>query len=216
MLSPTTSFPTTFSPTTFSPTPGTIPPTLVPTTFLPTTFVPTFSEPTFISIDAGDVAVASSTPTLVSSTSPSSALMVSNQPSTSPTLRDCLITPEERIAQIYELLDAVGNQTSNRDLDTPQGLAANWLINQDFLDVCPDEKIVQRWALAVFYFATRGETWTKCSAAKSDPCGEESPFNKKQRFLSDFSECEWAGITCNNDDCVTEVEFEENELAGTM
>ena len=162
-------------------------------------FVDDFSNSTFLSTD------------------PSLAPSISTPPSsTSPTLGDCLISEEERAAQILALLDAAGNVTKIGDLGTSQGLAADWLINQDFRKECPSEKIVQRWVIAVFYFATEGESWNKCSAAGSDLCGSEFPFDGKRRFLSDFSECEWAGITCNNDDCVTEIEFEENGLVGTM
>ena len=137
-------------------------------------------------------------------------------PSLVPTLDDCLITEEERAAQILLLLEAAGTSTKIRDLDNPQGLAADWIINKDFRKECPSEKIVQRWVIAVFYFATNGEFWDKCSAAGSDPCGSEFPFEGARRFLSDFNECEWAGITCNDDDCVTEIEFEQNALVGTM
>ena len=72
--------------------------------------------------------------------------------------------------------------------------------------------VVLRMLLSTLYVAS----WSKCSAAGSDPCGSEFPFDGARRFLSDFSECEWAGITCNEDDCVTEIEFEENNLIGTM
>jgi hypothetical protein len=137
-------------------------------------------------------------------------------PSASPTLGDCLISKDERAAQILALLDAAGDAKTIRDQATPQGLAADWLIHQDFRKECPSAKIVQRWVTAVLYFSTEGEFWEKCSAAGSDPCGSEFPFDGARRFLSDFSECEWAGITCNNDDCVTEIEFEENGLVGTM
>ena len=173
-------------------------------------FIPTFSNFTDDFFDD----VSNST---FPSTNPSLAPSISARPSTSsPTIGDCLISEEERAAQILALLDAAGNAIKIRDLGTSQGLAADWLINQDFRKECPSEKIVQRWVIAVLYFATEGESWEKCSAAGSDFCGSEFPFDGKRRFLSDFSECEWAGITCNNDDCVTEIEFEENGLVGTM
>ena len=35
----------------------------------------------------------------------------------------------------------------------------------------------------------------------------------ESRFLSADSECQWAGISCINE-CVTEIEFEENNLVG--
>jgi hypothetical protein len=128
-----------------------------------------------------------------------------------------LITPEERTARILAELDAVGDPDLIRDLGTPQGLAADWLINEDPRLVCPgDEKLVQRWAVAVMYFSTDGGDWFQCSADGTDPCGDVEPFVGKRRFLSPFSECQWAGITCDVDGCVTEVEFEENNLVGTI
>jgi hypothetical protein len=96
------------------------------------------------------------------------------------------------------------------DLSTPQGLATDWLLNDDARKLCPDNpKLLQRWALAVMYFSTGGENWTRCSAnlLAEDPCGAELPFIAKQRFLSGFHECEWAGIACNDLECVTEVIF---------
>jgi len=126
------------------------------------------------------------------------------------------MTAEERTAQIYEALDTAGDPVLIRDLDTPQGLAADWLINNDFRKVCPGEKVVQRWVIALFYYATNGESWLQCSTAGSDLCGSVFPFESKRRFLSDFSECDWSGIKCNTDNCVTEIEFEENNLIGTI
>ena len=172
------------------------------------TFPSNFTDDDFVEV--------SSMPSLIPSTTPSLGPSVSTQPSPYPTLEDCLISKEERAARIFALLDAAGDATKIRDQRTPQGLAADWLINQDFRKECPDEKIVQRWVVAVFYFSTDGESWSRCSAAGSDPCGSLFPFVGERRFLSDFSECEWAGITCNDDDCVTEIEFESNGLIGTM
>ncbi|OEU12166.1 L domain-like protein [Fragilariopsis cylindrus CCMP1102] len=70
--------------------------------------------------------------------------------------------------------------------------------------------------MAVFYYATNGDDWLQCSLDGSDKCGSNPPFNSKQRFLSDISECDWAGITCNMDDCVTRIEFESNNITGTI
>jgi hypothetical protein len=66
------------------------------------------------------------------------------------------------------------------------------------------------------YFSTGGGGWFQCSADGSDLCGLTAPFVGQRRFLSIFNECEWAGIACNMDGCVTEVEFEENNLIGTI
>jgi len=182
-------------------------------------FDSTFLETTIESTDFlsfSPTVTFSSIPTKVPSFNPSSAPSLSVFPSSSPTVEDCLITAEERTAQIYKSLDTVGDPTLIRDLDTPQGLAADWLINKDFRKVCPGEKVVQRWIIALFYYATNGDSWLQCSTAGSDLCGSVFPFEFKRRFLSDFSECDWSGIKCNTDNCVTEIEFEENNLIGTI
>lgn len=138
-------------------------------------------------------------------------------PSSSPTLGKCLVTPEERASQILTLLEeTLDVNTTLDDLETPQGQATNWLVNQDFGQYCPDPKIVQRWALALVYFSTNLDDWVQCSPTGSDFCGLESPFEGKKRFLSESSECEWAGITCNEEDCVTKIVFENNGLNGTI
>lgn len=114
-------------------------------------------------------------------------------------------------------MDAAGDPTLIRDLATPQGEATDWLINQDARVLCPDdEKLVQRWVITVMYFSSGGDNWFQCSAAGSDSCGTEDPFEFKRRFLSEFSECDWAGISCNSEGSVIEVEFEQNNLVGTI
>jgi hypothetical protein len=123
---------------------------------------------------------------------------------------ECGIPPEERSTQILAVLDTVADPIFLRDPSTIQGKAANWLIGEDELLVCPDdEKLIQRFALAVIYFATNGDAWLQCSAnpLATDFCGLEDPFIGASRFLSAENECEWAGITCDAQLCVTEVEF---------
>lgn len=133
-------------------------------------------------------------------------------PTLAPTLSNCPgITPEERVAMILAILDAVADPVKIRDATLPQGLATAWILAQDAMELCPThDKLIQRWALAVLYFSTGGEEWFQCSANANtgDNCGNEDPFVLGQeRFLSGSGECEWAGITCNSDECVTEIEF---------
>ena len=119
------------------------------------------------------------------------------------------ITNDERIAQILAILDAVADPDDIRNNGTSQGLATTWIIEQDEFQACPDYvKLVQRWTLAVMYYATNGDEWFQCSANpnSTDLCGIQSPFEGEERFLSNNSECEWAGITCI-DGCVTEIEY---------
>eukprot|EP00531_Pseudo-nitzschia_arenysensis_P012789 CAMPEP_0116131336 /NCGR_PEP_ID=MMETSP0329-20121206/8951_1 /TAXON_ID=697910 /ORGANISM="Pseudo-nitzschia arenysensis, Strain B593" /LENGTH=379 /DNA_ID=CAMNT_0003625759 /DNA_START=3232 /DNA_END=4369 /DNA_ORIENTATION=- len=130
-------------------------------------FTPTISNITDDDFADDDFFEDSSTLTQFPSSNMTSA------PSAEPTIEDCKISEDERTEQIFELLDKAGDPIKNRDLNTPQGLAADWLIHQDFRKECPSQKIVQRWVIAAFYFSTNGEFWEKCSAAGSDPCGSE-------------------------------------------
>ena len=156
-------------------------------------------------------------PSIQPSTDPSTSPSESSLPSQSPTLDRCQITPDDREREIIQQLVSAGvDITRLQDLTTSQGQATDWIINQDVRGICPDdEKLLQRWTVASMYFATGGQNWTKCSAAGSDPCGTEEPFINKRRFLSSFNECQWAGITCDIDACITEIEFENNTLAGS-
>jgi hypothetical protein len=150
---------------------------------------------------------------------PSSNPTIHSDTSSTPTLSNCPgFTPEERVAAILQILFEVADDPALlRDLDSPQGQATDWLINGDLEQTCPnDEKLVQRWTLAVMYYSTSGDEWERCSAMGADPCGTENPFLGERRFLSSFDECEWAGIACNTENCVTEVVFEDNNLIGTI
>ena len=196
------------------------PATQVPSS-LPTT-MPT-SSPTVASTNAPSVPATqtgiiitdapstspSQEPTSVPSTSPTE-FPTTLSPTLTPTVEGCGISADVREALILEILDNAADPVAIRDLSTPQGQATEWLLNDDFRRLCPDTpKILQRWVLAVVYFSTGGNDWLQCSAnlLANDFCGEEAPFGNKTRFLSSFGECEWAGIRCSDDLCVTEIEF---------
>lgn len=108
------------------------------------------------------------------------------------------------------IIEAVSDPILLQNLTTSQGQAIQWLINEDKANRCPDNpKLIQRWAMATFYFSTGGEQWFRCShnTSATDPCGTNPPFAGDDRFLSEGNECLWAGIKCSVDGCVTEIEF---------
>jgi hypothetical protein len=143
-------------------------------------------------------------------------IVVTGVPSNGPTLSNCQLTPQEREAAILGLLDQVANSTLIRNRATPQGLATDWIINEDVSGRCPDHpKLIQRWALAVMYFSTGGDDWTECFA-DDVACTTSLAFLGDDAFLSESNECEWAGISCDLEGCVTEIEYEENNLVGTI
>lgn len=152
----------------------------------------------------------SSAPTTSQSPSelPTSSPSTSPSPTSSPTLEGCNVSPIERAVRVMEELDLVADPVLIRDFSTPQGKATTWILMEDERRICQgDPKLIQRWVMAVMYFSTGGDNWIQCSADGVDPCGDFFPFQEQKRFLSSSNECEWAGITCNADACVTEIEF---------
>jgi len=134
-------------------------------------------------------------------------------PSHAPT--PCGISDDARSQGIYEILETVSDPTSLNNNTTPQGKAAEWLVSVDEAHLCPGEdytcprRLVQRYALAVIYFATGGDDWTKCSFSDGN-CGNEYPFVNQESFLSGSHECQWAGIDCLVQSmCVTVINFGE-------
>jgi hypothetical protein len=99
-------------------------------------------------------------------------------PTACPSL-DCLLA---EILLQNEVLDAEALQ----DESSPQFLALRWLANNDAvvldLDSMPHAILVERYVLAVLYFAARKESGFKIYSASSV--------------------CEWPGILCNQDDLV--------------
>lgn len=136
----------------------------------------------------------------------------SPNPSTSPI---CGVSHDERLDDIYILLSTVSESNHLQDINTPQGKAFHWIAQEDGAYLCANHvyscpnALIQRYILAVIYFSTNGNEWFQCSASSNaqDDCGMEYPFVSKQRFLNSGSECNWAGIDCNDAQCVTRVEF---------
>ena len=218
---PSPSAPTTEAPSSSPTIAPTVAPTLAPTnapSIAPATAGPTVAPTDAPSVPDTQIGVIetdapttspSQGPTSTPSTSPTQ-LPSTLAPTVTPTVEGCNVSADVREQLILEILDNAADPDAIRDITTAQGEATEWLLNGDFRKLCPDTpKILQRWVLAVTYFSTGGNDWLKCSAnfLANDDCGNEEIFGNKTRFLSGFSECEWAGITCSDDICVTEIEF---------
>jgi hypothetical protein len=89
------------------------------------------------------------------------------------------------------LQNEVANAEALQDESSPQFLALRWLFNNDpavlDLDIMPTGILVERYVLALFYFATTSE--------------EEGALNVLN-FLAASSVCEWKGVICDRDDFV--------------
>jgi len=102
------------------------------------------------------------------------------------------------------------------------------------MQLCPQDKhLIQRYVMAVFYFSTRGDRWTQCSAPPPlvdsvDPAGAEADANNlctimvsgfesgSDAWLTSGNECGWGGIGCNEDGFVVRIEMEQNGVGGTI
>ena len=136
----------------------------------------------------------------------------------------CGIPDNELFPTILEKLEEVSDPTLLLDPSSPQGKAINWLVYEDTALLCPNEqygcpnRLEQRYALAVTYFSTGGDQWSKCKRSDEN-CGTEIPFKSKNEtnFLSGNHECTWAGIDCLElSNCVNDINFENNNIVGTI
>lgn len=90
------------------------------------------------------------------------------------------VTPEQlnqyRSGSIFNRLSAVSDSKLLYDETSPQGMAFKFLTDHDKRNIHPDEDLLlQRYALAVIYFATGGYEWMYGNL----------------HFLSGVQECHW-------------------------
>jgi len=76
------------------------------------------------------------------------------------------------------------------DYTSPQYEAANWAANKAPLGLSgSNPRMISRYALAVFYFATHGHDWLRCGVGSTD-CGTGN------EWLTAANECDWLAISC--------------------
>jgi hypothetical protein len=116
---------------------------------------------------------------------------------------------------IRVLLNAVSNANAIMTSGTPQNRAFNWIVDQDAKFLCPnDATLQQRYALAVFYYSTRGDGWLDCNAptdfavpgssmAANALCDlEPFPNSGSDAWLTPGDECQWGGVVCDENGIV--------------
>lgn len=110
------------------------------------------------------------------------------------------------ITSLTELLSNISSDggTDLQTPSTPQNDALRWLAGNTYLDTYSDEKKIQRYALATFYYSTDGDNWTD-----------------KDGWLTDIDECVWYneaddGPFCSSSGGVRELDFFHNNIAGTI
>jgi hypothetical protein len=105
-----------------------------------------------------------------------------------------------RQQEISRILTAILAEDAFSNAFSPQALAYQWMIFEDTLWIdeddeftVPDPAVVQRYSLAVFYYATSGpDAWVEDNWLKASECGKLS---------------KWKGIQCDSQDMVRALSF---------
>jgi hypothetical protein len=112
----------------------------------------------------------------------------SSTPTKAATAAPTACTNLDCLAKIL-LQNEVADAEALQDESSPQFLALRWLVNNDTavldLDSTPPVILVERYVMAVYYFAS----------------GAKGGLNMLN-FLTASSVCEWKGVLCNGDDLV--------------
>lgn len=132
------------------------------------------------------------------------------------------LSPTVDLDETYRVLSNVTDIATLEDATTPQGRALRWLLREDERHLQPDDPtLTQRYIMAVLYFSTDGDNWSKCFAdATPEECGWWGYSNRDyQPFLSQASECFWGmweSNACNRDGLITSIRIPGNNLLGNL
>ena len=133
---------------------------------------------------------------------PSPTLAPTNFPTFSPTSVELSnLVDSLAIKGVSKLIDL-------QDRNSPQGKAVDWIVNDDaYVDSNGltelDVKFIQRYALAVFYFALGGDAWSACHR-NDESCSSTGLVNG---WLTATNVCSWFVVACNTDGVVHSIEF---------
>ncbi|GKY94564.1 hypothetical protein MPSEU_000422000 [Mayamaea pseudoterrestris] len=116
--------------------------------------------------------------------------------------------------------------------DSAYSKALDWMTFDDPMQLTPDaDNFSQRYIAAYFYFATSEDgPWLSCAPPKDAwTDGTECQYKELSaifpvqyfevpwnRWLSNISECQWAGVTCDEHGQVRGLDLSGNELSGPV
>lgn len=116
----------------------------------------------------------------------------------------------KKLLPIYQRngLDSTNLESEDDDNLTPQRKAFYWLAHTGYDDFDHTE-IIQRYALATFYYATNQQETHYAPTVQ--------PWIEAHFWMSPKAHvCEWFGISCNSGEKVTKIELERNNLSGWL
>ena len=116
-------------------------------------------------------------------------------PSFSPTGFPTLSPTANRLNMTIERLTNVSGAEVFRDVTSPQYRAALYVADQDELMFPVDHpRLLQRYLLAVFYFAMDGDNWVRCGRLDVI-CGGDP--DDRSWLVGRNDECTWQGVDCD-------------------
>ena len=150
------------------------------------------------------------------------------------------ISPTERTRESI-IINTLGQKLSPNILveGTFYSMALDWILNEDLLkiDILLDrfsDRLMQRFALAVFYFSTnRNEPWRSCNAPypaeNNSTCTYLQPRSSDDgfsllytevpdqiRWLSGSDECDWLGVFCDEKKVVARIDVVGQGIRGNL
>ena len=149
---------------------------------------------------------------------PPAPLVPTMTPSEAPSMVPSAAPTTTRLEAWIQALKSVSAEEALNNRTSPQYQAALWVADEDELQLeVGSPRGLQRYALAVFYFALDGENWEQCG--RQDPtCGGDP--NDRAWLLKTENECDWLGVDCDiTNSIVTSIFFARqlgNGLSGYL
>ena len=129
-------------------------------------------------------------------------------PSTAPSAMPSMAPTTSNFQSVLAELEAITGSSTVYNRGSAQHQAASWIANDDDYvreqGLTPrDAKFVQRYALAVFYFALGGEQWKVCS--RGSPSCSSNP--NVVSWLSPKNDCQWKHLSCEDGETLDKLQW---------
>jgi hypothetical protein len=126
---------------------------------------------------------------------PPRVVVPTSVPSEIPSMAPSSAPTTTRFDAWLEALQKISSQEALTNWTSPQYRAALWVSDTDELQLdVGSARGIQRYALAVFYFALGGDDWIQCG--RLDPlCGGD--IDDRAWLLGTEHECDWLGVDCD-------------------
>ncbi|KAL3915551.1 MAG: hypothetical protein SGILL_005597 [Bacillariaceae sp.] len=105
---------------------------------------------------------------------------------------------------IASSLASVGGAGALQDPNSPQSMALDWLLENELLEDYEDDRLLQRYTMAVLFYSSNGEAWSS-----------------NDGWLTDQDECTWYSSEsetsiCTEEGLVDEFDLDNNNVGGTL